>query len=228
MPERTEEQILEEESSSQLRLALSRYVVNSQDNDFGIDFDVALTEEGEERQEVEADHFFVQLKSSQSYEKENEVHWDLGTDHINQYVNLPAPVVLVLYSAETEKLYWEIIQEYVWDNLEHSTPAWARQGTCRINISRDKTLENLGEFERALDRAQLRTTRQRSQKLNIGEGLAFTPDDFRDLETQIETSRDNYKGHLLLKTRTLLKRGHEEEAKETAVLNRHKAVDFTA
>jgi hypothetical protein len=214
MPERTEEQILEEESSSHLRLALSRYVVNSQDNDFGIDFDVALTEEGEERQEVEADHFFVQLKSSQSFEKEDEVHWDLGTDHISQYVNQPVPVVLALYSRETERIYWEIVQEYVWDTIEHTTPDWARQGACRINISRDKTLENLGEFERALDRVQSRITRQKSQNLGIGEGLAFTPDDFTDLETQIETSRDNYKGHLLLKSRTLLKRGREEEAKE--------------
>lgn len=217
MPKRSKQQRLDQRGENHLRLQLERYVVNTYENDFGLDFEVNLTheEKDDEYQEVTGDHFFIQLKSSETLDDEESVHTDLSTAHLSQYLNQPIPVVLAIYDDNTEDIYWCVIQEFVWDTLADDNPNWRSQGTVRVRIPRTKMVSQHERLESAIRRTHNRIIRRTSRDLNIGEGISFTADDFRELQEQVKNERLSFRGHRLLEARQHLKRGNLEEAQES-------------
>lgn len=216
MTKRDRAQQLDKQGEAYVEGVLSEFIVNRVDNDFGIDFDVTLTssEDDGDLQEVTGSHFFIQLKSSQQFGDGDSVYWDLDTEKLKLYLEKPVPVLIVIYDHTVEEAYWLVVQEFIWDDLRQHNPDWRSQGTVRIRIDRSQTLDDTDRIETAVNRVYNRIVRTESRSLNIGEGIAFTPDDFDELDEQIETDRLSYKGHLLQKTRELLKRGEESEAKQ--------------
>lgn len=62
------------------------FVVNSLDNDFGLDFQVTVTEQGEDaHQEVQSINFYIQLKTSEEFAGERAT-FDFVTDDLELYV----------------------------------------------------------------------------------------------------------------------------------------------
>lgn len=219
MTKRSDNQRVDKRGEAHLNLQLERYVVNTYENDFGIDFEVNLTTEAdvvdEDLQRVTGEHFFIQLKSSEGFDSGDSVFADLQTTHIEQYLEQPLPVVLAIYDDEYEEIYWRAMQEFVWDELSQENENWQGQTTVRIRISRSQKLTDYDRLETAVQRTQNRIIRSQSRDLPIGEGLSFSPDDFTELERQRENDRLSYRGLTLLKARQHLKRGDFDEAGES-------------
>lgn len=216
MTKRSNKQRLDKRGEAHLNLQLERYVVNPYENDFGLDFEVNLTDqdsvEDDNLQQVTGEHFFVQLKSSTGFDSDDSVYADLETKHLTQYLEQPIPVILTIYDDEYEEIYWRVVQEFVWDDLSNQNKNWREQSTVRVRIKRARNLTDHGRLETAVQRTQNRIVRERSRNLDIGEGISFTPDDFTELERQRETDRLSYRGLTLLKARQHLKRGNFDEA----------------
>lgn len=212
--ERSDNQRLEDLSRAKAKAILSQFVVNDLENDFGLDLEVALTESGEERQTVQPQNFYIQLKSSHDYGNKDTVAEDVKTDDLEYWIEQPVPVVLVAYSEAADELYWTVIQSHVWDVLNKENPSWRRQGQSRVKISRDQRLGDLEDLENAIHRTQNRIIRRQSRGLNIGEGVEFTPEDFSDMDAQIESDLLGFKGHTLEKAYQLFNQGRTEEGEE--------------
>jgi len=79
---------------------------NPQEYDFGIDGYIDLiTESGE----VTGKSIAVQIKCGASYFKEKTKHgWNYRGElrHINYFMNLPCPVLLILVDPEKAKIWW--------------------------------------------------------------------------------------------------------------------------
>lgn len=143
------------------------------------------------------------------------MHADLKITHLTQYLEQPIPALLAIYDDDSEEIYWCVVQEFVWDELSNREKNWREQTTVRVRINRSHKLTDHDRLETAVQRAQNRITRQQSYGMNIGEGIAFTPDDFTELQRQVDNDRLSYRGHLLLKARQHLKRGDFEAAEES-------------
>lgn len=219
MTKRSDNQRVDKRGEAHLNLQLERYVVNAYENDFGIDFEVNLTNrsdiENDNLQRVTGEHFFIQLKSSACFDRDDSVYADLKTTHIEQYLDQPLPVVLAIYDDEYEKIYWSVVQEFVWDELSNENEDWSEQTTARIRIPRSRKINNYDRLENAINRTQNRIIRNQSHDLSIGEGLSFSPDDFTELDRQRKKDRLSYRGHTLIKARQQLKRGDFDEAEES-------------
>lgn len=211
---RSDNQRLEDLSRARAKEILSPFVVNDLENDFGLDLEVTLTEEGEEYQTVQPQSFYVQLKSSHDYGGGETIAEDIETDDLKFWIQQPIPVVLGAYSEVTDEIYWTIVQNHVWDNLESTNPSWRRQSTSRIRISREQVLIDLNELSTAVIDTQKRIIRRKARGLNIGEGVEFTPDDFSEMDAQIESDLLSYKGHVLEKAHELFQEGRDEEGRD--------------
>lgn len=212
---RSDNQRLEDLSRAKAKAILSKFVVNDLENDFGIDLEVALTEEDvDDVQEVQPQNFYIQLKSSHDFGDKDNAVWDPETTDLKFWIRQPIPVALALYCEKEDRIYWTIVQDYVWDKLDKSKPGWRRQDYCRVKVSKSQTLDQLDILEDAVIRCQNRILRRHSRGLNIGEGVAFTPSDFSEMDNQIESDLLNFKGHSLMKAHELLNDGKIEEASE--------------
>lgn len=184
---RSDNQRLEDLSRGKAQARLSSFVVNELENDFGLDLEVALTEQDtEDIQEVTAQNFYIQLKASSSFEGDT-AKFDIRTADLNFYIQQNIPVVLALYDEKADTFYWCAIQEYVWNKLEREKPDWRRQTTCRMKVDKDYTFENLDILNRTVEDVQKRILRRQSRGLDIGEGVAINAHDFRDMDEQIES-----------------------------------------
>lgn len=84
------------------------YRQNHQENDFGIDgyIDV-ITEIGQ----ITGKSIAFQLKSGKSYfSVQNEIGFVFSGNkkHLNYYLNLEIPIIIIILDIETEKAYWEV------------------------------------------------------------------------------------------------------------------------
>lgn len=219
MPKRSSNQEIDEVGEAQLITQLRPYPVEAYDNDYGLDFIVNLTDDETDdpnQQNIRSDHFFVQLKSTARFDSDTEsVHEDLSIEHLKQYMGQPIPVILAIYDDITGEIYWRIIQEYVWDSLNNENPDWRSQSTHRITIPRSRLITDHDRLDDAINRTQSRIDRRRQRALNIGEGVAFTPENVSELEEHAEQERLSYRGHKLLIAQQYLKRGEESEAQES-------------
>lgn len=218
MTERSPNHITDRRGTGQLEKDLGRYIVNALENDYGLDFEITLTEEPPDevetdQQKVTGDHFYIQLKSSAGFESDDSVHHDLQTKQLTQYLAEPLPVVLAIYDDEHDEIYWRVIQEYTWDHLNENNPNWREQETVRIRIPRTRTFTDYTQLEEAVTRTKKRITQNESRAMNIGEGIRFTPDHIVELQQQVESDRSSYRGHRLIEARLHLKRGRFDKAK---------------
>jgi hypothetical protein len=84
------------------------YRYNHQENDFGIDgyIDI-ITDVGQ----ITGKSIAFQLKSGKSYfNDQNEIGIVFNGDkkHLNYYLNIDIPIIIILLETETEEVYWEV------------------------------------------------------------------------------------------------------------------------
>lgn len=129
-----EEHVLEREASGRLTYVLSDWVINEiNDDDYGIDFVAKPTTHEGEQLGTEID---IQLKSSESYGGTNTISQRLDTDALEDYMRSRKPVFLVVYERESGELYWELIQEYIWEEYGRDPSTWKNQQTVTVRLNR--------------------------------------------------------------------------------------------
>lgn len=214
---RSSNQQLEQASRGELLSRLNEFVVNSLDNDFGLDFQITLTEQGEDaHQEVQSINFYIQLKASEEFAGE-QATFDLATDDLELYVKTSQPVVLALYDDAADQFYWKVMQDYIWDTLNNETPGWREQKYNRLHVSKQNTFEDTDALKDAVVASQKRIIRRQNMGLGLGEGIHFSSADLGELNREISSSLLSFKGHSLIKSQELMQQGNTEEARETLV-----------
>jgi hypothetical protein len=159
---RSSNQQLEQASRGELLSRLNEFVVNSLDNDFGLDFQITLTEQGEDaHQEVQSINFYIQLKASEEFAGERAA-FDLATDDLELYVQTSQPVVLALYDDAADQFYWKVMQDYIWDTLNNETPGWREQKYNRLHVSKQNTFEDTDALKDAVVASQKRIIRRQN------------------------------------------------------------------
>lgn len=214
---RSSNQQLEQASRGELISRLDEFVVNSLDNDFGLDFQVTVTEQGEDgHQEVRSINFYIQLKASEEFEGD-QATFDLTTDDLELYVETSQPVVLALYDDAADQFYWTVTQDYIWDTLNNETPGWREQDYNRIHVNKQNTFGDTDALKDAVVASQKRIIRRQNMGLGLGEGVHFSSADLGELDREINSSLLSFKGHSLIKSQELMQQGNMEEARETLI-----------
>ena len=103
MTVRPRSHILETESRQAFEQALpAKWVVRTQDPDYGLDAQVQVFEGGR----ATTSFFFAQLKATDGVApKEETPDHRFSTDRLLHYVDCPLPVMLVLYDATSRRLF---------------------------------------------------------------------------------------------------------------------------
>lgn len=214
---RSSNQQLEQASRGELLSRLADFVVNPLDNDFGLDFQVTLTEQAEgDYQQVSSINFYIQLKASETFNGEM-ARLDLETDDLELYLKTSQPVVLAFYDDTADTFYWTVAQDYIWDTLEGENPGWRGQDHNRVKISKGNTFADMNAVRETVIASQKRIIRRQNMGLGIGEGIHFSSIDLSELDQEIESSLLSFKGHSLIKSQELLQQGETEAARETLV-----------
>lgn len=170
---------LERYSRGRLRMTLSKWVVNSLDEDYAFDFEVRPTEgfaaeNGDEHGDmVLPSPFYIQLKASEEFDGSESVWHDFDVEYlVEDCLQASIPVVLVVCDRSREELYWRVLQNYCWDVLDESREGWREgDGQVRVRIDRDSLADALplARLRGALREAEQRIgTRQRAASSRRG------------------------------------------------------------
>lgn len=162
-------QELEKYSEGRLRTEFSSWILNShQDEDFGFDYNVQVTDPNSGLRDITSYQFYLQLKASEVFDNDESVYWDIDVDYIvDDCLSSNIPVVLLIYERENDEFYWCILQTFFWDTLNEKQNEWREQETVRVRIDREQraTVEDSElfyssdcqpEFLKKIDRAQER------------------------------------------------------------------------
>jgi hypothetical protein len=205
---RSKNQQLEAVSRGKIGVFFSEWIVNDLNNDFGFDFEVSICDTIDDReQSVTGFNFYIQLKSSASCS--NGIYYDLSTIDIELYLSQQIPVVLVKYCEDTDSLWWEIVQNYVWDVLNRADANWKENKFKRIQFS--NKLEDLNILEKEIYKSQSRINRYHFLELGIGEGIRISKEDISELTNHKNRSLEEFKSLSLIEADIHFKTGNVEE-----------------
>lgn len=128
---RTRSHELETLSKAYLLRFFSKWVCNEYNPDYGLDYKITIVENGE----VTKDFFFVQNKATDNIDiKENEIYFVLDVKHILSFIEIPIPVLLILYDAQNDCSYWLNLQRYYKEVLINEEKDWSKQKTKTLKI----------------------------------------------------------------------------------------------
>ena len=111
-----------------------------QEHDFGVDgyIDYVDSNGG-----VTGQFIAVQIKTGNSYlSKSGSVHWYMDTkEHLNYFLNLPTPIVLIICDPSSKKCYWAVLKK---EEVEFKGNSW------RFPIPKSETLNknSIEKFKR--------------------------------------------------------------------------------
>jgi Domain of unknown function (DUF4365) len=111
-----------------------------QEHDFGIDAYVDyVTEDGR----VTGKFIAVQVKTGKSYLTTNgQMHWYRDTkEHLNYFLNLPIPVVLIICDSDKRECYWAVLEK---EHVDFRESGWRYP----IPKSRKLCKESIGELSK--------------------------------------------------------------------------------
>ncbi len=129
---------LETISQGFLTTFFSEWNCNGYKPDYGLDYKVTIFE----NRKITEHYFFVQLKATDSIDiNEGYINFDMDVDkHLTFYLQLNAPVLLVLYDAQSQRAYWINIHRYCWEDLDINKPDWRSQKYRRLKIPEENEL----------------------------------------------------------------------------------------
>lgn len=111
LPKRPREHVLEEESEQFARRVLpSEWIVERKEHDYGVDLQVEIVR----NESVTGARFSIQLKSTDNLKvrKKSYIAHPCSTSALFYYLQLPEPVVYLIYDAKGDQGYWVWIQEF--------------------------------------------------------------------------------------------------------------------
>ncbi|MCK5609505.1 DUF4365 domain-containing protein [Candidatus Pacearchaeota archaeon] len=88
--------------------------------------------------------FQIQVKSMKYIDKfllsdRVTISYPIKTKHLLSWLQIPEPVILVVYDSKTRKTYWTYVQEHILEKLYLENPSWKTQKTVKVPIDIGKT-----------------------------------------------------------------------------------------
>ncbi|GAH69018.1 unnamed protein product, partial [marine sediment metagenome] len=178
MKKRSIQQEIDAKGKAKLEFLLSKWVVNEQTNDFGIDYEVRIAEKLDLRdREVSHISFYIQLKSTENKKKER--CEDFSIADLIFFASQSLPVVFFRYYDGNEKIHWEIFQDHIFNVLETEKPNWRNDKFHRIYASNE--LNDLRELKDRVIFVQKQIYRRFLLSLSICEGIHFSKNKLKEL-----------------------------------------------
>lgn len=137
---RTRSHELETLSEAYLLSFFSKWVCNKYNPDYGLDYKITIVE----NEEVTKYFFFVQNKATDNIViKDNEINFVLDVKHILSFIEIPIPILLILYDAQNNSSYWLNLQRYYKEVLINEEEDWVTQKTKTLKIPLENKLRDL-------------------------------------------------------------------------------------
>jgi hypothetical protein len=109
----------------------SEWIYRKVDLDYGLDREIEIVIDGK----LTAKTLLIQLKSTESLDlAEGVIRFSIETDKVSYYMERDVPVLLVLVDLTTKTPYMLFVQEYVYEKLNITKPAWKQQKTVTVEI----------------------------------------------------------------------------------------------
>jgi tetratricopeptide (TPR) repeat protein len=145
---RPRQHVLEEESKRALRAALpAEWVVREQDPDYGIDFRVDVFRQGNPTRFA----FACQLKGTDALGQDDTgLSYRFKTERLRQYINQGVPVMLAVFDAPRNQLYYE----WAWTLYTRASTEdrrnWVVQQSVSLVFDRQLTQVDRADLEREI------------------------------------------------------------------------------
>lgn len=137
---RTRSHELETLSEAYLLSFFSKWVCNKYNPDYGLDYKITIVE----NEEVTKYFFFVQNKATDNIViKDKEISFVLDVKHILSFIEIPIPILLILYDAQNDCSYWLNLQRYYKEVLIYEEEDWGTQKTKTLKIPLENKLLDL-------------------------------------------------------------------------------------
>jgi Domain of unknown function (DUF4365) len=137
LPKRPREHVLETESEKFAHRVLpSEWIAERREHDYGIDLQVEIVK----NESVTGARFSIQLKSTDGLKvrKKAYIAHPCATSALFYYLQLPEPVIYLVYDAKGDAGYWIWIQEYIRDGLDTN---WKNQEEAIVRIPKDNIFD---------------------------------------------------------------------------------------
>ncbi|MFA5412649.1 MAG: DUF4365 domain-containing protein [Candidatus Micrarchaeia archaeon] len=212
MPKRrSKKQVLQDASEARLKEALSEWIVNQLNKDYGYDFEVRISERCDSKtQNVSSESFYIQLKAT--INSNEAMLMDLRREDLELYVGSDLPVVLIKEDSSNKIFYWELAQPYIWDVLSKEDSDWRRKKSKRIKLT--NKLSDLNFLKKNLMSCRSRILRHNILSLGIGEGIDVR-EDLSTLSQHKKKSLEDYKVASLLQAYKAHQSGDIEKARQS-------------
>lgn len=169
-----------------LKMFFASWPFNPLPDDYGLDFHITVTQNtliGDKY------NFLVQLKGSESisYKKEY-FSFKMDVKHLLSYLEIPNPVLLVIYDVNTEVGYWINIQRYCRNILNIESPNWIKQKTKNLRIPLKNQLTDISIIKQEIIESTNENMRLFVENLKWPEGYESIKDDPEEIKKVIEKS----------------------------------------
>ena len=140
MAQRPRQHILETESRNAFRAIIpSSWVINSPQQDYGIDEEIQIFENGKSTPFI----FLVQLKSALQSKTLNKISYSFSTERLNEYLKYPNPVLLVFYNTDSQKLYYKWTHEFYHELESKKRKDFTKQSKITIHFENELNTETV-------------------------------------------------------------------------------------
>lgn len=177
--EKKRKDVIETQSVGYILQFFSEWNPNELTNDFGLDFQIVLFEQGISTKYT----FCVQLKSTDSINIKGEyIKFNIDIRHLVYFCDFIDPVLLIVYDAQTRIGYYLNIFDYCTTVLEVEKPNWRAQKYITLNIPLTNRLSNLEVIKNEIIDTTKRKLRHHTHLLKWYEGYELFLSDPEKLE----------------------------------------------
>lgn len=188
---KTRNQKIRDISEGLLKIFFASWPFNQLPDDYGLDFFITVTED----EVVSEYNFLVQLKGSESIDYKNDfLNFDMETKHLQSYIKIPIPILLIIYDINTKNAYWINIQKYCRNVLNVEDPNWHNQGQKRIKIPLSNQLNDLDVIKNEIIQSSKENMRIYVENMKWPEGYESILNDSEKIKEVInKTNIENIK-----------------------------------
>ena len=189
---RPKNHIKQTESFAYVEDTLKEWALNRLSEDYGIDYDIQIFENGEGTEL----NFGAQIKSTETSNVDREHYkYSLDREHIDCFFKQKRPILLIVYDIPSRNAFWVVMQDYVWDVLNKENPKWLNQGSSTIKLPLRNVLTDKEAIKRAVDKCFKRIAVKNFHNLSIEDGLGLneTLEKIKGFEEKTEYVLNNHK-----------------------------------
>ncbi|KKM64808.1 hypothetical protein LCGC14_1497600, partial [marine sediment metagenome] len=173
-------QEIRDKAEALLKKFFASWPFNPLPDDYGLDFYITVAENTLIKEKY---NFLVQLKGSESISYKKEYFaFKMDIKHLRSYLEIPIPVLLVIYDVKTEVGYWINVQRYCRNILNIESPKWIEQKTKNLRIPLENQLTDISTIKQEIIESTNENMRLYVENLKWPEGyenIKYNPEEIK-------------------------------------------------